>query len=121
MPECIAALLHAESSQNRLIGAVAALANLIRRDHSVKTAYLCDDETNQIYKLKGEGNHFCGYRNIQMMLSHEQYTIPKLQDMIELAWDQGYNSHGRVETGGIKGTRKHIGTSEVGKLSSSSV
>ena len=33
--------------------------------------------------------------------------------MIEQAWDMGFNSSGRIETGGIKGTRKYIGTPEV--------
>jgi hypothetical protein len=70
---------------------------------------------------------FCGYRNIQMLVSyitkakvigHEHFpeglpTILQLQDMIELAWDRGFNSSGRTETGGIKGTRKFIGTPEV--------
>lgn len=70
---------------------------------------------------------FCGYRNIQMLISHlihakafrsdifgETYpTIFQLQDLIEQAWDMGFNAHGRVETGGIKGTRKYIGTPEV--------
>jgi hypothetical protein len=118
MPERIAALLNAESSQNSLTGVVPVLASLMQRNRRVETAYLCDEKTTQIYKLNGEGNHFCAYRNIQMMLLQIQYSIPELQDMIELAWDQGYNSHGRIETGGIKGTRKHIGTSEVGIISS---
>lgn len=117
MPEPIAALLDAETSQNKLDGVISILANLIRQDQRVETAYLCDERTRQIYKLKGEGNHFCGYRNIQMMLPQRQYSIPELQDMIEQAWDQGHNSHGRTQTGGVKGTRKHIGTSEVGILS----
>ena len=40
-------------------------------------------------------------------------SILELQDMIERAWDMGFNSTGRTETGGIKGTRKFIGTPEV--------
>lgn len=40
----------------------------------------------------------------------------ELQDMIERAWDMGFNSHGRIVTGGIRGTRKHIGTSEVSEF-----
>lgn len=70
---------------------------------------------------------FCGYRNIQMMISfirntksdgfeHFMENIPsilKLQDAIETAWDSGINDFGRIETGGIRGTRKFIGTSEV--------
>ena len=67
------------------------------------------------------------YRNIQMMISYIQKTrseghrsfagtIPSilhLQEMIEHAWDMGFNQIGRVETGGIRGTRKYIGTPEV--------
>jgi hypothetical protein len=41
-------------------------------------------------------------------------SIFQIQDFIEQAWDSGYNPQGRVETGGIKGTRKYIGTPEVG-------
>lgn len=43
-------------------------------------------------------------------------SVLELQDMIERAWDMGFNSHGRIVTGGIRGTRKHIGTSEVSKF-----
>ncbi|KPM33899.1 hypothetical protein AK830_g12673 [Neonectria ditissima] len=70
---------------------------------------------------------FCGYRNIQMLVSHiigarstgaELFgatfpTIFEIQDLIENAWDNGFNAQGRVETGGVKGTRKYIGTPEV--------
>jgi zinc finger-containing ubiquitin peptidase 1 len=70
---------------------------------------------------------FCGYRNIQMMVSYivgsgsygvEQLgnqipSIFDIQDYIETAWDQGINSKGRIETGGVRGTRKYIGTPEV--------
>lgn len=69
---------------------------------------------------------FCGYRNIQMMTSYiigsqsrgaELFknkipSIFRIQDYIEHAWDMGINAHGRQETGGIKGTRKYIGTPE---------
>lgn len=49
---------------------------------------------------------------------HEHFsgTIPsifQIQEWIEEAWDSGINSQARVETGGIKGTRKYIGTPEV--------
>lgn len=40
-------------------------------------------------------------------------TVFQIQDLIEHAWDMGYNAQGRVETGGIRGTRKFIGTPEV--------
>ena len=35
--------------------------------------------------------------------------VSKLQN----AWDLGINAQGRLETGGIRGTRKYIGTPEV--------
>jgi hypothetical protein len=113
MPSRIATLISSESSQNKLTGVVSILANLIEKDHRVEAAYLCDDEAIQVHKFPREGNHFCGYRNIQMLLAGEQHSIPEIQDLIESAWDMGHNSHGRIETGGIKDTRKHIGTSEV--------
>jgi hypothetical protein len=40
-------------------------------------------------------------------------TIFEIQDYIENAWDLGINAQGRVETGGIRGTRKYIGTPDV--------
>lgn len=43
-------------------------------------------------------------------------SVLELQDMIERAWDMGFNSHGRIAMGGIRGTRKHIGTSEVSEF-----
>jgi hypothetical protein len=69
---------------------------------------------------------FCGYRNIQMMASyiiasrhpghtHFKKKIPsifRIQDWVEKAWDEGINSHCRAETGGIRMTRKFIGTAE---------
>jgi hypothetical protein len=112
MPHRIAALINAEDSRNKTTNVIPILASLLEKDRRVDVAFLCD-ETTQVYKLRGEGNHFCGYRNIQMMLRREQRSIPELQDMIEKAWDDGYNSHARIETGGIRHTRKHIGTSEV--------
>ena len=39
--------------------------------------------------------------------------IFQIQNLIENAWDNGINAQGRAETGGIKGTRKYIGTPEV--------
>lgn len=70
---------------------------------------------------------FCGYRNIQMLCSYiisvkspgyngidgRIPSIFQIQDYIESAWDAGINTQGRIETGGIKGTRKYIGTPEV--------
>ncbi|KAI8298583.1 hypothetical protein K4K59_002751 [Colletotrichum sp. SAR11_240] len=43
-------------------------------------------------------------------------TIFEIQEYIENAWDMGINAQGRLETGGIKGTRKYIGTPEAQAL-----
>jgi hypothetical protein len=53
-------------------------------------------------------------------IGHEHFkgeipSIFKIQDMVEAAWDQGISSQSREETGGIKGTRKYIGTPEVSR------
>lgn len=105
---------------------IPVIAKLCQQDKSVQRAFLCSPKVRHICKMQREGG-FCGYRNIQMLVSyinkakspgHEHFpngvpTILDLQDRIELAWDMGFNSTGRTETGGIKGTRKFIGTPEV--------
>jgi hypothetical protein len=40
-------------------------------------------------------------------------SIFQIQEWVESAWDQGISAQGRLETGGIRGTRKYIGTPEV--------
>ncbi|KAL6235433.1 hypothetical protein BDW75DRAFT_230280 [Aspergillus navahoensis] len=111
--------------ENETPNVVSALAQLCGQDKSVQCAFLCSAHVHHISKMPREGG-FCGYRNIQMLVSYIQGsggpgsdhfpgalpTILQLQDMIERAWDMGYNTVGRTETGGIKGTRKYIGTSE---------
>ncbi|KAL4902460.1 peptidase family C78-domain-containing protein [Aspergillus multicolor] len=108
--------------ENETPHVVPALAQLCRQDKSVQRAFLCSSHVHHISKMPREGG-FCGYRNIQMLVSYIRGsgacnlfptlpTILQLQDMIERAWDMGYNAMGRTETGGVKGTRKYIGTSE---------
>lgn len=120
-------LAKVETVPNETPHLVPILAELCEKDNSVEKAFLCSPEVRHIFKLPKEGG-FCGYRNIQMMISYLQGaradghqlfpgavpSIMKLQDMIEQAWDLGFNSTGRIETGGIRGTRKYIGTPEVG-------
>lgn len=115
-----------ESVENETPGIVPVLARLCRQDKSVGRAFLCNPNVYHVSKMSMEGS-FCGYRNIQMLISyikechcpgHEYFpgllpTILQLQDMIERAWDLGFNNVGRLETGGIRGTRKFIGTPEV--------
>lgn len=111
---------------NEVNGTIPVLAQLCERDISVERAYLCHPCVRHVFRITREGG-FCGYRNIQMMISYIRGTrtqgwqrfqdgcpsVLRLQDMIEDAWDLGFNSLGRVETGGVRGTRKYIGTPEV--------
>lgn len=105
------------------------LSRIIDRDKKTKKVILCHPCVRYVGKIKGEGNNFCGYRNIQMLVGYVQDCgigmgmgggleggIPgvlELQDMIEDAWMRGFNEYGRKQTGGIRDTRKHIGTPEV--------
>ncbi|GAP87657.1 putative peptidase family C78 [Rosellinia necatrix] len=106
-------------------GIIPALARLLEQNPLTEYAYLCHPAVQHISKLRNEGS-FCGYRNIQMLSSYIvgarvegaeklRNRIPsifRIQDYIENAWDMDINASGRIETGGIKGTRKYIGTSE---------
>lgn len=118
-------LIKQEHVQNESPGLIPILAQLSALDRSVKDAYYCHPSTLHIGKTPKEGG-FCGYRNIQMLLSYIQGSkaqgyeefpgrtpgILTLQDLIERAWDKGINEIGRVQTGGIRDTRKYIGTPE---------
>ncbi|KAJ9211534.1 hypothetical protein DTO166G4_6814 [Paecilomyces variotii] len=118
-----------EAIENETAGVVPVLIQLCQQDQSVQRAFFCSEKVRHVFKMRMEGG-FCGYRNIQMLISHVQDakrpghehfpgrlpTILRLQDLIEQAWDMGFNSSGRVETGGIRGTRKYIGTPEAQAL-----
>jgi hypothetical protein len=133
MPNDLWSLISEETgAATELHAAIPILSHLLARDESVKKYYVCTRHAVQVFKTRSEGAHFCGYRNIQMLLLalrhlqpkklvalSDHVTIPQLQQAIEKAWDAGYNAHGRVLTGGIIGTRKHIGTSEVRTITAS--
>ncbi|KAE8552853.1 hypothetical protein EYB25_004232 [Talaromyces marneffei] len=116
-------------AENETSKVIPTLIELCRHDVSIQRAFFCSPRVRHIFKFMREGG-FCGYRNIQMLISHiidaripgyELFSgripsILELQDMIEQAWDMGFNSSGRIETGGIKGTRKYIGTPEAQAL-----
>ncbi|KAL1877107.1 hypothetical protein VTK73DRAFT_8844 [Phialemonium thermophilum] len=124
MPDWLISLLE-KGGQVDQPGVIPVLVQLLKQSSTTKYAYLCHSCVHHVSKLKREGG-FCGYRNIQMMASfingtrspghhHFKKKIPsifQIQDMIEAAWDAGINAQGRVETGGIRGTRKYIGTPE---------
>lgn len=110
-------------------GVIPVLAQLLHQNKYTQYAYLCHPETQHISKLRNEGS-FCGYRNIQMLISYIvgtgttgaaafENTIPsifQIQDLIENAWDQGIHEDGRTELGVLRGTRKYIGTPEAQTL-----
>ncbi|PQK11799.1 hypothetical protein BB8028_0003g04230 [Beauveria bassiana] len=105
------------------------LYDVLNDNSQTSSAYLAHPCVYRITKLRREGS-FCGYRNIQMLISYlilATETGPRsfpdgvpdifqLQNLIEAAWDNGHNTRGRQETGGIKGTRKFIGTQEAQAL-----
>ncbi|KAJ1329427.1 zinc finger-containing ubiquitin peptidase 1 [Microdochium nivale] len=110
-------------------GTIFVLEQLLTWSASTEWAFLCHPGVAHISKLRREGG-FCGYRNIQMLSSYIIGAHPlgsdpfrgkipsvfRIQDLIENAWDMGINAHGRAETGGVKGTRKYIGTPEAQAL-----
>ncbi|KAI5792228.1 peptidase family C78-domain-containing protein [Pyronema domesticum] len=109
---------------------IHTIALLSEKDPDVSRTYLCDRSVKHVGKQITKEGGFCGYRNIQMMISFIQAnhprgshpfdgripTILKLQELIEKGWAKGINSSARQETGGIYGTRKYIGTSEAQTL-----
>ena len=54
------------------------------------------------------GAQFPGYN----LFPQDLPSVFDLQNLIEDAWDRGINARGRIETGGIRLTRKYIGTPE---------
>lgn len=111
----------------RLIPVIARLC--LASSSDLQTVYLCHPSVQHVHRGTKPG-HFCGYRNIQMLVSfiqgtkakgHERFGtdlpgILQIQDLIEEAWDGDPYNLGRQETGGIRNTRKWIGTPEVGKI-----
>ena len=122
-------IVRVETIENETPNIVPVLARLSDMDRSVERAIYCWPEVRYVSKLPKEGG-FCGYRNIQMLISyirgaksegyrHFRGRIPSilvLQDLIENAWDMGFNASARLETGGIRLTRKYIGTPEAEAL-----
>lgn len=110
---------------NETPGLVPIMADLSNLDRTTTMAYYCDRHVKHVHKLRCDGN-FCGYWNIQVLVSYLHAIGPdpshsrdgplpsvlEIQDTIEDAWDAGTCTYGRTETGGIRSTRKWIGTHE---------
>jgi hypothetical protein len=115
-----------EVIENETPDIVPMLARLSELDPNVGYAYFCHPSVVHVFKTPHEGG-FCGYRNIQTQMSWIRNAraqgydkvgartpgILTMQDWIEDAWDKGISSINRAETGGLRGTRKWIGASEV--------
>ncbi|OIW29870.1 DUF1671-domain-containing protein [Coniochaeta ligniaria NRRL 30616] len=128
MPDWLINLLQKQGQVDQS-GVIPVLEQLLQQSNTTKYAYLCHSCVHHVSRLKREGG-FCGYRTIQMMTSfvigakfqgyqHFKKKIPsvfRIQDWIEEAWDAGINSQGRAETGGIRMTRKYIGTLEASAM-----
>ncbi|RMZ15148.1 hypothetical protein D0860_01810 [Hortaea werneckii] len=126
-------LLQDFSIENETPDVIPILADLCASDPINHVAYFCSPTVRHVRKIYCEGN-FCGYWSMQMVLSYLQASgalasgsgsgkgartgttrlpnVLEMQETIEQAWANGIASHGRIETGGVKGTRKWIGTSE---------
>lgn len=106
---------------NETAGLIRVIADLCAVDEETRNTYLCHTSVRHVRKLNCDGN-FCGYWNIQVMLTYIQHMNPRgpqripnvleIQDLIERAWDDGICAYSRIETGGIRNTRKWIGTQE---------
>ncbi|KAI1410982.1 DUF1671-domain-containing protein [Hypoxylon sp. FL1857] len=104
---------------------IPVISQLFQLSPTTQYAYFCSPATQRISKLKNEGG-FCGYRNIQMLVSYIINTnspgaaafgsnIPdifQIQDLIEDGWESGINRAARDMVGVLRRTRKYIGTAE---------
>ncbi|KIW09266.1 hypothetical protein, variant [Verruconis gallopava] len=122
-------LITHESVEGQTNGVLPILRQLVELDPAVYIAYLCHPYVTQIGKRTWESG-FCGFHNTQMVISYIQNSkhpahtlfpgfipgILDIQDWIETAWSEGINEHAKEEFGGLRGTRKWIGTLEVDTL-----
>lgn len=101
---------------------IPLLANLFSSSENATVTYLCSPAVCHISRIKCEGE-FCGYWNIQMVCSGLRTQRPanniadvpnvfQIQDVVEEAWKHGICAIGKTQTGGIRNTRKWIGSLE---------
>ncbi|KAG9723067.1 DUF1671-domain-containing protein, partial [Aureobasidium melanogenum] len=115
---------------NEVPGLIPVIARLcVASSSNTQIVHLCHPSVQHVHKGTNPG-HFCGYRNIQMLVSfiqgtkargHERFGtelpgILQIQDLIEEAWDGDSQNLGKLETGGIRNTRKWIGTPEAASI-----
>ena len=117
MPDRLYRLLEDEE-KHHLESAPPAISDilykLLEQDQHLETAFLCHSAVRYIGKIrvrgKDEENSFCGYHNIQMLISYVHAvnllngevfkggmaSIWEIQDLVDRAWDRGFNAAGRV-------------------------
>lgn len=61
-------LVQYESIANETRGVLPILSQLCEQDQSLSKVYFCHPDVQHVVKMAKEGG-FCGYRNIQMMVS----------------------------------------------------
>ncbi len=96
------------SIDNETGGIINVLADLCGLDRSTAATYFCDSSVRHVVKIRCDGN-FCGFWNIQMLLSWINARKPdesgrlkrlpnvlEIQDTIERAWDSGACSYGSL-------------------------
>ncbi|CAH1638998.1 unnamed protein product [Spodoptera littoralis] len=123
-----------DTGSSRTTGLLERIAQLNAQNPSIVKTYLCSavDHYASTYGDRGWG---CGYRNMQMVLSsllrHPPYwallgatldrdrdhavpSIPRLQLLVERAWQLGFDTQGSEQLGSkLYNTRKWIGACEV--------
>jgi len=106
---------------NHTDGIIFVLSEICAMDKTTSRTYLCHNAVRHVYKIQCAGQ-FCGYWAIQTVLTCLQYMDPagpqwipnvlQIQNAIEAAWDRGLCEIARTELGGIRNTRKWIGSTE---------
>ncbi len=61
-------LVRVEQIANETRGILPVLSQLCEQDRTLSRVYLCHPDVQHVVKMAKEGG-FCGYRNIQMMVS----------------------------------------------------
>uniref|UniRef100_A0A3B3R296 Zinc finger-containing ubiquitin peptidase 1 n=1 Tax=Paramormyrops kingsleyae TaxID=1676925 RepID=A0A3B3R296_9TELE len=119
-----------DDCKTRTAGVMSALyEHYVREGHDVVHVWL-SAETDHYSCSEGDRGWGCGYRNFQMLQSSLQNmqlyapcvsglvpSIPRVQALIEEAWQQGVDPQGASQFSNcLKGTRAWIGATEIFSL-----
>ncbi|XP_038598024.1 zinc finger-containing ubiquitin peptidase 1 [Tachyglossus aculeatus] len=120
-----------DDGKTRTSGIIEALHRCYQNDlRDVRRVWL-SMEVDHFHSSLGDKGWGCGYRNFQMLLSsllrNDAYKdclkdmsvpcIPKLQSMIEDAWEEGFDPQGASQLNNrLQGTKAWIGACEIYSL-----